>query len=1518
MVSNRYLQEIFQISPIPSLLIKANSPQFEMVMANPAFFKTMGVTTSQVIGENVFDVFPINPDTLNTDGMDLLRASFEQVIATGKPHIMERLRYDILNRDLNIFQVRYWEPQNFPLFDEFGNIEHILHLVVDVTEEATSKLQLEATENQYKELLHSLDVIVWEANSDTFQCTYVSPQAKTILGYDPDDWYQTDFWKKKVHPEDRERVLNELKININKLQNHQIEYRMVKADGSEIWLTDRVSVIVDSNRPIKLRGVLTDITQRKNAVRQVQLNERKIRKILDHSVDIICTVDSGGRFKEINAAVENVWGYTPEELLGKIFLDLVHEEDKERSKMEVQNLISGQQTISFENRYITKDGKVVPMLWSSHWDQNEQLLFCVGKDATDLKKAEAKLKYNEQRFKSLVQHGADFIAILDTNGINTYVSPTSKSITGWEIDHLQGYSAFNFMHEDDVDRVKANFQRVIEGESILTETFRIKNKEGKYIWMETYAVNMLDNPVINGIVINARDITEKKKYLEWHEYVNKATNNAIFDWDLEEGLIHWGGNKTLIFKESEDTFKFGFYEYADRFHPEDRERMLSLLRDHLKNRSKNHLKASCQILNPEGIFLDVEIDGFFIRDKSGYVIRMIGAIRDVSIQKRFEQELKISNQRYELVTQATSDVIWDWDVRTNSLFWGEGIEKLFGYDVASLKPNISSWYSRIHPKDYKKVTNEVKRIIASGKSLWEGEYRFLTADGNYNYVYDRGFVVRDNQGEAIRIVGAMQNIHQDKMREVEDNLKLEIGNIFTNTETMDACLKATLKAISKVHEFAFAEIWMTTLDEGSISLRAQYGKGKFIISEGRTRFNKGEGLPGLIWVNNQPKFIEFPHVDEVYVRKGLVKENDFVNIAGFPVFFGDKVKAVIIFFYKRKIVQNRFSPFTQDILGFLGSEIQRKKTEIELDHFFELSPDLMCITDANGTYLKINHAFEVLLGYTKSELISTNFSTLMHPEDMYIFADMGDKVESGQIMNHESRMRNKSGNFIWLSWTAKPFPGDGLIIAVGKDITEKKIQEEALAYSHKETLNILESIQDGFIAIDKEWRVNYWNIAAEKIVQTKREDILDKNIWNVLPSSPELKFFKEFSKVLEDGISVRFDEYYAPLDMWVMVSAYPSETGLTAYLKDITESKIASLKLIQFKKVIENSKDEIAIISTVNDSIYLNPAFTESFGYGSEMLKQIGGPQKIFADEEQAAEVLSDLLSGRHWKGDVELKDQTKTIRSYYISAGPIFDESEKLIAVFVIHTDISKRKETEGKLKSLYSSLQQQAKELNSHRDELKHFAQIASKDLKVPLKNITENLQDFKSIYAEKIDHKGIETLNHALHSSDRMQLLISELLNYTLAGRENGNYDKIDLNEVLIEVIQSLRNEIHAKFAIIEIPKLPILRGNKSHFLQIFKNLISSGLTNHRGKPEIKLEYSYDKTHWLFIIRGIGISSENSEQIFNLFDSLESDENIMNKGIRLAIVRKIINKYKGKIWVETEPDAGSSFHFTISKDI
>jgi len=133
--------------------------------------------------------------------------------------------------------------------------------------------------------------------------------------------------------------------------------------------------------------------------------------------------------------------------------------------------------------------------------------------------------------------------------------------------------------------------------------------------------------------------------------------------------------------------------------------------------------------------------------------------KDISDKKIAEKKLIESIERFEKVTLATQDAIWDWDLTNDKLYWGGGFKNLFGYETKKENPTIESWVEHIHPDDAQRVTETIYNAIDNPNvSNWTSEYRFLKADGNICYILDKGFVIRDEFGKGIRMVGAMADI----------------------------------------------------------------------------------------------------------------------------------------------------------------------------------------------------------------------------------------------------------------------------------------------------------------------------------------------------------------------------------------------------------------------------------------------------------------------------------------------------------------------------------------------------------------------------------------------------------------------------------------------------------------------------------------------------------------------------------------------------------------------------------------
>ncbi len=149
--------------------------------------------------------------------------------------------------------------------------------------------------------------------------------------------------------------------------------------------------------------------------------------------------------------------------------------------------------------------------------------------------------------------------------------------------------------------------------------------------------------------------------------------------------------------------------------------------------------------------------------------------RQIAERHRAESELRKSDERFRMVVRATNDAVWDWDLVQGELWWSEGFHNIFGHQPADNKPE--AWVSRVHPEDRDRVVQGIRTLIASGGEFWSEEYRFLKRDGDYACVFDRGYVLRDADGKAVRMIGAMMDITSRRKAENEaKNLNAELEN----------------------------------------------------------------------------------------------------------------------------------------------------------------------------------------------------------------------------------------------------------------------------------------------------------------------------------------------------------------------------------------------------------------------------------------------------------------------------------------------------------------------------------------------------------------------------------------------------------------------------------------------------------------------------------------------------------------------------------------------------------------------
>ncbi|WP_339789355.1 PAS domain S-box protein [uncultured Imperialibacter sp.] len=438
--------------------------------------------------------------------------------------------------------------------------------------------------------------------------------------------------------------------------------------------------------------------------------------------------------------------------------------------------------------------------------------------------------------------------------------------------------------------------------------------------------------------------------------------------------------------------------------------------------------------------------------------------RDITNKIEREESLKLSNERYRLASLATKDIIYDWELDSNHVTrTGDGINRLFGYTQNDLQSDARFWEQHVHPDDKDLAYKKLQTALGTPSERYcEHEYRFQKADGSFAWVYDKGYIIRDKTGKAIRLVGALRDVTEQKnqlaQQELVAFLRREIG-------TPGPFKQAAINLLKLITDYAgveVGELWLTAVDDTQLNLVAHFGRSKksealYPLARQNHFFERGKGLPGKVWVGRK-----------IVVWRNLDSNNDFqrrkeateagLSIAyGAPILYGQKVIGVFVFFdggehHSLTDLSNVLSTIGTQ----LGPDIQRKKLEEELNNFFELSTDILAIAGTDGFYKKVNPAFSRVLGYSEEELLKIPYLELTHPDDRERTKSEMVALNSGKSThNFESRYVSKENKDIWLSWSATPLPEQKLLYAVGKDITEKKKTEKAL----KESLDQLKTAQ---------------------------------------------------------------------------------------------------------------------------------------------------------------------------------------------------------------------------------------------------------------------------------------------------------------------------------------------------------------------------------------------------------------------------------------------------------------------------
>ena len=366
---------------------------------------------------------------------------------------------------------------------------------------------------QYESLVNAIDGIVWELDVQTFRFTFVSKQAARILGYPIEQWHnEPDFWTGHIHADDRERARDFCLKASARREDHQFEYRMIAADGRVVWLRDNVTVSNMADGSVRLRGVMVDITERKQAEDDLIRQKEILEKIFDHLPVMINFTGSDGRVKLVNREWQKTLGWSQEEVLRQD-LDVFAEcYPDPKYRQEVANFIRAAHGdwVDFKTR--VRDGSVIDTTWA-RVELSDGTTIGIGRDTTAHKRAEEALRESEERYRDLVEHSRDLICTHDLEGRLLSANRTAEKLLGYDLKGL-GEKNFREILAPEVRDQFDDYLARIREHGVASGTMLVQTSTGeRRVWEyhNTLRTDGVDKPIVRGM---ARDITEARRVQE--------------------------------------------------------------------------------------------------------------------------------------------------------------------------------------------------------------------------------------------------------------------------------------------------------------------------------------------------------------------------------------------------------------------------------------------------------------------------------------------------------------------------------------------------------------------------------------------------------------------------------------------------------------------------------------------------------------------------------------------------------------------------------------------------------------------------------------------------------------------------------------------------------------------------------------------------------------------------------------------------------------------------------------------
>ncbi|MHB8901268.1 MAG: PAS domain-containing protein, partial [Thermoguttaceae bacterium] len=766
------LEDLYRNAPV-GLCVLDRALRFLRI--NQRLAEINGVPAVDHIGKTVRELMP--------QLADAVEPGLHNVLETGQP----KLDVEIVSQTPAVPGVpRSWMEQWLPIRDGDGQVTGLNIVVEETTERKRAEEALRESEQRMRLVAQAgrVGFFEWNAVKDT---SYWSPEHYELLGFEPGSPVSWERWLEGVHPEDRERVLENAARLLDRgrsqgqVRGHKDEYRFVRPDGCVVWLEADISVDLVADEPI-VRGAIRDVSLRKQTEVALAAAYRQTQDLIDNATAIIYAFDLKERFVLANAALAKLFNTTSEQMLGKRRDEIMPQEDADWHEANDRKVIEAGRALEFEE-CSQLEGRSITWLTTKFPLRDAQgriyAVAGISADITARRQVEEALRASEGRLAETQR--------MARIGNWEWNIQTGEVTWSEELYRIYGLDprTFNpsitsyrrYTHPDDLELVNRTIERVVTTGAPVNFEFRIIRPDGAVrIVAVTGKVTEFDGQGKPLVMLGAnQDITERKRAeaqifetTQRLQALMQAMPIGVALIDAQGGNVAanpayeqvWGGPRPPVASVND----YAAYQawWAETGEPLQPEEWASARAVQDGEAVVGQLLRIQRFDGSEAIVLNSAAP---IRDTDGRITGSAVAIQDITAWQESERRLAVA-------VSGTRIGLWQWNVATDELLWNEQHARLLGLTTTtttttttlSLRYKYSDWVDRVHPEDLPRVEEGLLRSMAEHEP-YEAEYRVVWPDGSEHWIMARGVCQYDGQGKPQRMLGLVLDITERKQAE---------------------------------------------------------------------------------------------------------------------------------------------------------------------------------------------------------------------------------------------------------------------------------------------------------------------------------------------------------------------------------------------------------------------------------------------------------------------------------------------------------------------------------------------------------------------------------------------------------------------------------------------------------------------------------------------------------------------------------------------------------------------------------